>query len=100
MQIISPEEYKRLKSDGTSFVEIDVRNRSEWDIWKNDDALLIPLPILFARFSEFLRDKNKKILCCCEHGVRARQAASFLENEGYTDIMVLDGGYTDYRESI
>lgn len=75
---------------------LDVRNQDEYDEGHMEDALLIPLHILPIKAPEALPDKGMKIITCCQHGGRAGQAAVYLEKEGYTNVVVLDGGYQGY----
>ena len=96
MKYIPCDEYNQLKDEGTPFIMLDVRNQDEYDAGHMDDAILIPLHILPLKYLEALPDKDEMIICCCAHGGRASQAAAFLTKEGYTNVVVLDGGYEGY----
>ena len=99
MKLITVNEYKKLKAFGEPFIMLDVRNQDEYDAGHMADAVLIPLHILPLKAAEMLPDKDMKIITCCQHGGRAGQAAFFLEQQGYTDVCVLEGGYTAYCRS-
>ncbi len=96
MKKITCEEYDTLKASGEPFIMLDVRNQDEYDDGHMEDAVLIPLHILPLKAPEALPDKNMKIITCCQHGGRASQAAAYLVGEGYTDVVILDGGYKGY----
>ncbi len=96
MKSITCEQYIALQGEGADFIILDVRNQDEYDRGHMDDAVLIPLHILPLRYLDSFPDKNQMIVCCCAHGGRASQAAAFLTKEGYTNVVVLDGGYEEY----
>jgi thiosulfate sulfurtransferase len=44
-------------------------------------------------------DKNKPLLVYCYHGISSQSAASFLTENGFTQVYSLEGGYTAWSES-
>ena len=74
------------------YIILDVRSRREFKETHLNGAINIPLSELKKNANKYLQDKNRKILVCCEYGVRSKQAAEILENLGYTQVYNLKGG--------
>ena len=41
---------------------------------------------------KYVKNRNQKILVCCEYGIRSKKAAEQLEDMGYTKVYNLKGG--------
>lgn len=74
------------------YLILDVRSRREFKETHLNGAINIPLSELKKNVNKYLQNKNRKILVCCEYGVRSKQAAEILENLGYTQVYNLKGG--------
>lgn len=98
MTLLSIEEYKKKKAEGT-ILTVDVREMDEWNEGHIDDAVHIPLKILEFVAEERIPDKETCIVMCCRSGGRASVAADILAKLGYSDIRVLDGGFIAYQEN-
>ena len=96
MKKITCNEYDILKASGEPFIMLDVRDQVEFANGHMPDAINIPLHVLPLKCSELLPDKSATIITCCMRGGRAGQAATFLIEQGYTNAMVLEGGYYGY----
>lgn len=76
----------------SDFIIIDVRSRREFKETHLNGAINIPLPEIRRSAERYIRNKQSKILVCCEYGIRSKQAVSILENMGYTQVYNLKGG--------
>jgi rhodanese-related sulfurtransferase len=89
---------------GTAVV-VDVRQSSEWEAGHIDGAVPAPRGLLefFAdpaspRHAEAL-DPVRPTIVVCHSGARAALAAATLQDMGYGDVSVLDGGVTAWVEA-
>ena len=78
--------------DLNEYLIIDVRSRREFKENHLNGAINIPLPEIKRNIEKYVKDKNKKILLCCEYGARSMTAAERLEDIGYTQVFNLKGG--------
>ena len=69
---------------------IDVREFSEFNSERIQDAHLMPLSN-FERHADEI-DHSKPVYLMCRSGNRAKQAAEKLMRKGFTDVHVVDGG--------
>jgi rhodanese-related sulfurtransferase len=74
---------------------IDVRESYEYHSGHIVKAVNIPLSQLKSRLSEI--PKDKPIYLYCKSGMRSRQAASILAQQGYTDLTHLAGGIMSWN---
>jgi len=95
------DEVKKAVADDKA-VLLDVREKSEWDDGRLEDAKLLPLSVLKAgaRAEDVARiiPKDKVVYCHCGSGVRCLKAADELKKLGY-DVRPLKAGYTDLLEA-
>lgn len=77
---------------------LDVREPWEYELCHVDGSLLVPLRGLPARLDEL--DAEAAIVVICHHGVRSRQAGSFLEGQGFTSIFNLSGGIDAWAKEV
>jgi len=73
-------------------VIIDVRSKREFKENHLSGAINIPLPEVRKNIEKYVQDKQKRILVCCEYGIRSKQAIEILENLGYIQVYNLKGG--------
>jgi rhodanese-related sulfurtransferase len=71
-------------------VLLDVREPWEYQTCHLQDALLMPMNTVPARQQEL--EPDAEIVCICHHGARSMAVAAFLERQGFTDVINLDGG--------
>ena len=62
------------------YVVIDVRSRREFKENHLNGAINIPLPEVKRKITIYAKDKNKKILGCCQSGIRSARAVEMLED--------------------
>ena len=94
---------ERLK-DGTAVV-VDVRQSTEWDHGHIDGSVPAPRGLLefFAdptspRHAEAL-DPDRPMIVVCHSGARAALAAATLQDMGFSDVSILEGGLTAWSEA-
>jgi CRP-like cAMP-binding protein len=87
LQWVSPEEAREIVAKGGKW--LDVRLPSEFQNFRIDDAVNIPL--YFIRLKLNALDKNTQYVVCCDTGRRSSAAAYILSERGF-DAFVLKGG--------
>ena len=99
---ISPAELKRWMDEGHPFTLLDVRNDYEIQIGTFDTAM----PIGISHFRDFLPAaqrlpshlKQQPVVMFCTGGIRCEKAGPLLEQEGFENVLQLDGGILKYFE--
>lgn len=95
---ISVEDLKARLDRQENFVLLDVREPFEWDIAKIPGAILIPLGQLPERLGELNPDDD--IVIHCKAGVRSANALQFLQHQGFSKLLNLEGGILAWSERI
>lgn len=92
---IDSSEAKKLIKQNKFNMILDIREKDEWDSGHYLSAIHIPLGEVKKKFHSKYPDKNIKVLIYCYSGMRAANAKEILESQGYSNISVLDGSYTN-----
>ena len=93
MKGISAMEVKRKIMSGESPFLLDVRESIEFERMRlGIGETLISLGALRKRFNELPEDREKEIICFCQISLRAYEAALVLEDEGWKNVKVMEGG--------
>jgi rhodanese-related sulfurtransferase len=87
-------DYTSIVDPDTQF--IDVRTPAEVAEQGIASARNIPLDQLADRLTEL--DPNRRTVVVCRSGGRSAQAANFLADAGFVDVVNLRGGILDYKE--
>ena len=103
MQHISPRELDaRLRlpeyQTGGGPQLLDVREPWEFGICRMDGAELIPMrqiPSSLARL-----DRERPVAVICHHGIRSRQVALYLEQQGFKQVYNLTGGVAQWAQDV
>jgi len=74
------------------YIIIDVRGRREFRENNINSSINIPLSDIKKDIQRYVKNKNKKLLICCQSGVRSARAVEILENMGYVEVYNLKGG--------
>lgn len=100
MQHINPPELAQWLADERRPrpLLLDVRQPWEYQLCHLGDAVLVPLHTLPDAAGQL--DTQRPIVCICHHGVRSRQAAAFLEQQGFTDVTNLSGGIDAWSDQV
>ena len=87
---ITPEEVKAKMDAGDDFIMLDVRSPAELEQMKIEPCVNIPLGQLRKRVGEL--DKKKEIVVYCKISLRGYEAALILQNAGFENVKMMDGG--------
>ena len=90
MNEISVAELKRRRDAGDTLTLLDVREQDELATASIAGAKTIPMGEIPARAAEIPRDVPLVVMC--HHGGRSARVVQFLEANGYTNAVNLDGG--------
>jgi tellurite methyltransferase len=87
---VSTDEAAQLVRQGARV--LDVRTPDEYErLGHIPGALLLPVDLIASAPGALPQDASP-LLVCCEHGIRSREAASFLSRAGFEDVLNLSGG--------
>ena len=89
---------KRMKGKNSPIV-VDVRTGIEFRRGHIPGALHAPAWKILLRLDQIPSDRSSELVITCEHGPRARIAASLLQTYGYRNIVLLDGHMAGWRRS-
>ena len=83
---------------GEELVLLDCREPSEWDLCRIDGARLTPM----SRFLQYLPDLDPDIptVIYCHTGVRSVFVASYLQNQGFAEVVSMAGGIDAWAQDI
>jgi rhodanese-related sulfurtransferase len=92
---ISAEEFARKYKSGDLHPGevIDVREPEEWRMVRLEHCKWIPMGKIPERLQEL--DRNQKIYVMCAHGIRSLHVVQFLINNGFADVVNVDGGLAE-----
>ncbi len=74
---------------------IDVRAADEFGAGHLRASVNVPLDELAQRANDF--DKSRPVLLVCAGGVRAQRGAAQLRRAGFSEVYVLEGGFTAWQ---
>jgi rhodanese-related sulfurtransferase len=69
---------------------LDVREPWEYDICHLENSQLIPMRNIPAAIADL--DLERETIVICHHGIRSRQVAMFLEHQGFSNVINMEGG--------
>jgi molybdopterin/thiamine biosynthesis adenylyltransferase/rhodanese-related sulfurtransferase len=78
---------------------VDIREQDEWDEGHIPGAVHIPRGYLESRIEPLAPDRDRSLLVYCGGGNRSAFAAKTLAELGYTDVVSLEGGFTDWKRN-
>lgn len=77
---------------------IDVREVWELNICALPGFQHIPMQQIPARIAEL--DPARQTIVLCHHGIRSRVVCQFLEQNGFTDVVNIDGGIDRWAKEV
>ena len=86
-----------LLGDGTLF--IDVRERDEWEEGHIPGAVHVPRGYLEQRVEQLAPEHEQPIVVYCAGGTRSAFATKTMQELGYTNVVNLAGGFTDWKRN-
>lgn len=100
---ISPEEWqKKLEQRNSDTLVLDVRNDYEWEVGHFVGAELPKLKTFreFPKYAKELKEqrdpKKTSVMMCCTGGIRCEYFSAVLKQEGFEDVVQLNGGIIGY----
>ena len=77
---------------------LDVRQPWEFDICKIDNSVLIPMSQIPSKMESL--DTARETVVICHHGIRSRRVAYYLEQAGFSNIINLSGGVSQWAQTV
>lgn len=77
---------------------LDVREPWEFERCHIAGAELVPMREIPARAASL--DADRQTVVICHHGIRSAQVGMFLENNGFANIINLQGGVAAWAERV
>lgn len=88
-----------LNMEKGTHIIVDVRTKQEYQEGHVPNAINIPLQKLQADFKPAVLSKDKTLVLYCRSGYRAGKAAKILQDNGYTNLVHLDGDMLGWIEA-
>ena len=79
-------------------VLLDVREDWEFEECRIEGSVHIPLAQLARGYEDL--DPERETIVICHHGIRSVQAAQFLAQKGFTNVMHLAGGVDAWAREV
>lgn len=98
MREINVTELAQWRTSGRTFMLLDVREPHELATAAIAGSHHIPMREIPGRTSEL--PKDQEIVVMCHHGARSARVAGFLETQGFTNVINLDGGIDAWSKQI
>jgi len=98
---ITVEQLQQMLHSSSPPILLDVRESAELkrDLGHLPSIVHIPIGSLSGRLTELNDYKNRKIVTVCRSGGRAHTAARILVQAGFSDVNLLKGGMTAWRNA-
>lgn len=79
-------------------VLVDVREPDYFGRFHLPGAINVSVNAISQQAPEVFADPDQEIICYCNGGTRGPRAVKALQDMGYTNVFVLDGGLRRYME--
>ena len=98
---VKPEELKKLIESGDqSIVIVDVQPKGAYDLGHVKGAINFPWAATLKSNGNLPKNKTLILYCDCAHEEDSTDVATQLkENYGYTNLKLLEGGWSKWREA-
>jgi rhodanese-related sulfurtransferase len=103
---LSVQEVAQKRKNGDTFILLDVREPNEL-LYANlgEGVLTAPLSELAQQGPDalpesVLADKEAEIVVMCHHGSRSAQVTAWLKQQGWTNVLNMDGGIEAYAIAV
>lgn len=80
-------------------IVVDIRDRKDFNEGRITGSINIPLSGLKSRVSELKKHKGKQIIVADKMGQHSAMAVKQLKEEGFDNVVRLNGGIADWRGS-
>jgi predicted sulfurtransferase len=96
---ISPTKLKQWLNENKDFILLDTRNDYELRVGSFEKAIDLNIKT-FRGFPDAIKglnvDKTKTVVMFCTGGIRCEKASVVMENEGWENVLQLEGGILNY----
>jgi len=96
---VTPEQLRVMQEGKELYAFFDVRERYEYEKEQIPGATLISRHNLEKRIAELLDNKDIKIILYSEKDNRSGLVANLLEEAGYTQVSILEGGLSGWKQA-
>jgi rhodanese-related sulfurtransferase len=98
---LSPRQVAELldAEDGRPLL-LDVREPWELAICRIAGSESVPMGQIPRALSELDRNRDREIVVICHHGIRSFQVARFLEHQGFSRVINLEGGVAAWARDV
>lgn len=97
LRSLTPQQVAALQKE-SAITLLDVREPWEYERVHLPGSVHIPMDDLRARLAEL--DPAQVYVVICHHGNRSRQVATFLQSQGFPQIINLEGGIEEWARSL
>ena len=95
---VPPDQLAGLLAQPNAPLLLDVRTPEEFAQGHIPGALLVPVQELESHLAELAPFKERGVVTYCERGGRASRASEILRAAGFTNVRVLEGSMSRWRE--
>jgi rhodanese-related sulfurtransferase len=89
---ISCQQTKELLDGENPPILIDCREQNEYDFCRIEGAVLIPLSDFAGRADALFQHVEQNAIIYCHHGVRSLHATQYLHQQGFSNVLSMQGG--------
>jgi len=89
---------EHIENSQNDFLLLDVRELWEYEICHIENSVLIPMQQIPTELENL--DKNQEIVVICHHGVRSRHVGVYMEHNGFSNVINLDGGVAAWAQEV
>jgi rhodanese-related sulfurtransferase len=79
-------------------VLLDVREPWEFGICHIEGAHLLPMRNIPDSLDQL--DRDGEFVVICHHGIRSRQVAMYMEHQGFTNVINMEGGMAAWARDV
>jgi rhodanese-related sulfurtransferase len=90
---------KRRLDAGEKLTLVDVREDNEWQAGHLPQAQHIGRGVIERDIEERIPDRTTEVILYCGGGFRSVLAADNLQRMGYTNVLSMNGGFRQWRDS-
>lgn len=90
--------HSRLANGAEPPLLLDVREPWEFAVCRIDGSRLLPMHRIVASLGEL--DPNRETVVICHHGIRSQQVALYLEHQGFSRVINLQGGVDAWAQQV
>ena len=99
MRRFYPADLKQFLAESeTTPLLLDVREPWEFDKCRIEGSLLIPMRQVPTALEELEPDQATVVIC--HHGIRSRQVCFYLEQQGFSNVINLEGGVEAWAQDV